>query len=322
MNINLERPSNSFEFESLCQKIWKYKYGCDFDKNGVQGSKQNGVDAFGYMDGYIGVQCKLKDGNAKTKITENEIKKEVEKAKTFKPGLKKLYIATSSRRNVKIQEKVRLMNIENIENNLFEIYIKFWEDIEELINDYGLKDYYLNNSIKKDFNIIVSVNKSLLKFTKYEDNLNKNNLNSFDNLKIINKYISEEFLKKNIIITLDNNGKCIKKFKFKFKFILKNDSYKIENSNRDIIQIDHLKFETHLINTLLEGSSFEINIEIRPLLNIIKDNISLKWELIGQEGFIDGGEINLNIETDIRQINTIEEYIKNSHTPQINYKLF
>jgi hypothetical protein len=146
----LRRPVNWQDFETLCKKLWGEIWSCpEIKKNGRSGQPQCGVDVYGVPTGeteYYGIQCKGKDEYTDKQFTEDEITSEIEKAKSFIPKLKKLYFATTAVKDVKIEEFVRIRNLENINNGLFEIHIFSWEDIVDLIDENKqTHDYYVNS---------------------------------------------------------------------------------------------------------------------------------------------------------------------------------
>ena len=127
------------DFETLCKKLWGEIWECkEIKKNGRTGQTQNGVDVFGIPLGetqYYGIQCKGKDEYSNKQLTEQEIIDEIEKAKGFKPSLKKLYFATTANKDAVIEEFVRIKNLDNIKQGLFEVHLFSWEDIADLIEE-------------------------------------------------------------------------------------------------------------------------------------------------------------------------------------------
>ena len=165
MKKQLPKPENWQDFEDLCKMLWGeiWKIPLKIKKNGRAGQNQNGVDIYGVPKGekgYWGIQCKGKDDYTSAKLTVNEITTEVGKAKDFNPPLQVFIIATSSNKDVAVEEFVRVLNIENIKNGGFEIEIYCWEDIVDLIYQHSIVlDFYLK-SIKfrneYDFNITLN----------------------------------------------------------------------------------------------------------------------------------------------------------------------
>lgn len=150
--LQLRKPSNWQDFELLCKKLWGEIWKCEdtIQRNGRLGQKQNGVDVYGIPLGrsqYYGVQCKGKDEYTHAQLTKTEIDNEIEKACNFKPALKRFIFASTSNKDAEIEEYIRCKNIESIKSGGFEIFVSFWEDIVDLLED-NEKTYkwYLNNS--------------------------------------------------------------------------------------------------------------------------------------------------------------------------------
>jgi len=146
----LRRPANWQDFETLCKKLWGEIWTCpEIKKNGRTGQSQNGVDVYGIPSGeqsYFGIQCKGKDEYVHKQFSEEEICKEIEKAKEFKPQLKKLYFTTTAIKDVTIEEFVRRKNIEHMVNGIFEVHLYSWEDIVDLIDENkNTADWYIKN---------------------------------------------------------------------------------------------------------------------------------------------------------------------------------
>ncbi|MGK0291414.1 MAG: hypothetical protein ACI86H_002882 [bacterium] len=139
MKKTLRKPENWQDFESLCKKLWGEIWECsEIKKNGRTGQKQHGVDVYGIPKGesqYFGIQCKGKDDYSSATLTKKEIDIEISKAKLFKPKLKKIYFATTANKDSRIEEYIRLKDIENRKKNDFEIYLFSWEDIVDLIEE-------------------------------------------------------------------------------------------------------------------------------------------------------------------------------------------
>ncbi|KIX22636.1 hypothetical protein SY27_02075 [Flavobacterium sp. 316] len=146
----LGRPENWQDFESLCKKLWGEIWQCpEIKKNGRAGQEQNGVDVYGipsFDNEYYGIQCKGKDEYTHKQLSEKEIEREIEKAKSFEPKLKKLYFATTAVKDSEIEKVVRLKNQEHKKANLFEVHLFSWEDIVDLIEENReTYNYYVNS---------------------------------------------------------------------------------------------------------------------------------------------------------------------------------
>jgi hypothetical protein len=82
---SLPKPKNWQGFESHTRDL----FACvlndpNTQQHGRSGQKQSGVDVYGYRrtDCLVGVQCKKK---FESKVTDEELRAEVEEAKSFKP---------------------------------------------------------------------------------------------------------------------------------------------------------------------------------------------------------------------------------------------
>ncbi len=147
----IKKPENWQDFESLCKILWGEVWKCtdSIKRNGRSGQNQCGVDVYGIPEGknaYFGIQCKGKDDYTKALLTTKEVDTEIEKAKGFKPLLKKLIFATTANKDVSIEEYIRTKNIEHLEHNLFEVDIMSWEDIVDLLKRHKVAyNWYMNN---------------------------------------------------------------------------------------------------------------------------------------------------------------------------------
>lgn len=124
----IRKPENWQDFEKLCKKLWGEVWECSdtIQRNGRIGQPQHGVDIYGIPKGeceYYGIQCKGKDDYAQSILTTEEIDNEIKKALLFKPALKRLIFATTANKDVKTEEYIRIKNIENKRNGLFEVYL-------------------------------------------------------------------------------------------------------------------------------------------------------------------------------------------------------
>lgn len=130
-------PKDWDEFEEICFSIFKEKWKDEYaQRNGKKGDAQNGVDFYGNNNLVLnGAQCKGKEIWPPKQLSIREIEKEIEKAKSFKPPLKRYIIATTASRNSKIQEYARTISEKLLQEGLFSVHVYSWEDItEELVN--------------------------------------------------------------------------------------------------------------------------------------------------------------------------------------------
>ncbi len=149
MKKQLRKPENWQDFETLCKRLWGEHWRCpEIKKNGRSGQNQSGVDVYGIPQGedrYYGIQCKGKDDYTHAKLTEKEILGEIDKAKQFKPTLKKFYFATTANKDVEIEEIIREVDELHRRQGLFEVHVFSWEDIVDLIDENReTHDWYVN----------------------------------------------------------------------------------------------------------------------------------------------------------------------------------
>ncbi len=158
----LRRPANWQDFETLCKKLWGEIWQCpEIQKNGRLGQEQNGVDVYGIPandNGYYGIQCKGKSEYTNKQFSEQEIDSEIEKAKTFTPPLKKLYLATTALSDSNIQAYVRQKNLEHKSKGIFDLYLFSWEDIVDLIDENKQTHnwYVLSQNYKSNKSVVVT----------------------------------------------------------------------------------------------------------------------------------------------------------------------
>ncbi|ADV47114.1 restriction endonuclease [Nitratifractor salsuginis] len=149
--FELPPPKDWETFEELCADLWsEILKDKNIQRNGRRGQAQNGVDIYGVDDETgerYGIQCKHKTFYKKLDIS--EIDSEIKKAESFRPRLDKYIIATSASKDVRIENHVRQLNVQNFTNGKFSIYVYGWEDILEKIYNY-------RNILKKYYNFLIN----------------------------------------------------------------------------------------------------------------------------------------------------------------------
>lgn len=162
------------DFEHLCRDLFEHEWSSRVTNlNGRNGSRQKGVDIYGYPNNkhqIYGVQCKGKEIYPEKAISINEIKNEISKVLHFTPRLTHFIFATTARRNVAVQEQLREYLDEN--NTLpFTVAICFWDDIEAKLNQHVsiATKFYPNQKNNK---------RSLIERAGVNDRVN--NVNLFD----------------------------------------------------------------------------------------------------------------------------------------------
>lgn len=127
----LPPPSNWADFQSLMLNIAKMKYHPDNTfEYGSQGQEQSGIDILttDFDNNQIGIQCK----QTINKITTGIIDKEIKKVISDNLPIKRYIIATTQRRDTKLQSYIININTKNLYP--FNIEILFWDDINVLLN--------------------------------------------------------------------------------------------------------------------------------------------------------------------------------------------
>jgi hypothetical protein len=139
INSQYPPPKSWEEFEDLCADLYALIWSDPgTQKHGRQGQAQAGVDVYGKADGtnYTGVQCKKKSIWPPTELTTDEIGEEVEKAKTWKPGLKQFIIATTAPNDHIAQEHARQITAAHKRRRLFTVDIASWDEITRRLANY------------------------------------------------------------------------------------------------------------------------------------------------------------------------------------------
>lgn len=212
--------------------------------------------------------------NKKKEHALNQVNKELSKISTIQNLSKKKKL---NDRLYNLRLKIEKMDDDSILNNLYLLNddlfeYKFTKDNINTINEYKLRDYYLNTDVIFDidyildlftnfeFNYVCSVNKNNLKLKKINKNKNKTiNESKFTNEKnmveIINNYILEHKINELLVNGINNSVKCLNSEKN--NKIIVNDS---EMNNEEINLYFHKrKYEKN--NDLLESRLNEINNE-------------------------------------------------------------
>jgi hypothetical protein len=129
---NLPTPKSWDEFEDIILTAAKLRWSSqDFSRNGRPGQKQDGVDVYGNdVEGrLIGIQGK----NTISGISEDVALEEIKRAEPFLPKLHALYLATSAKRDAKIQKCILTISTNRLRKA---VGILFWNDIvQDLAKD-------------------------------------------------------------------------------------------------------------------------------------------------------------------------------------------
>jgi hypothetical protein len=183
--LQVPPPSNWQDFESLCCDLWREIWrDPNTQKNGRQGQPQNGVDIFGRPEQglqWAGIQCKGKDNYSDKSLTEDEVRCEVEKAKSFTPKLSQFIIATNGLKDGRLQELARSITEDHLRDDLFSVHISAWEDIKNILEGFP-------EVISKHFPMLVSGAKNLERSVSEIDKTAKQILEKVDMLESQSSY--------------------------------------------------------------------------------------------------------------------------------------
>jgi len=134
----IPKPSDEQAFERCNEILWRCVLGDhSVQLHGRRGQEQHGVDLTGWRDGQpesiVGVQCKLKSEGQR--LTESEIRAEVEKALTFSPPLSEYIIVSTAPDDEKTQKLARHLSISVSENRgkPLKIRVLGWGSLEREI---------------------------------------------------------------------------------------------------------------------------------------------------------------------------------------------
>ena len=271
--FKLPKIDNWDDFEDLCCELWKKIWDDEnVERYGRLGQNQNGVDIFHMTsDGLVNaIQCK----NVKTLSFKN-IDTEIGKAKNFNPKLNSLTFATTLDKDAKLQSYVLEKSQNNVHNNLFEVNIKFWDDISQYLlkNTDVLKqffpecffDNYVISSILDDtYN---ELNKFNYLFVESNLNLLKT---FFENFSDKNKY-KYLILEGRFYLLCNNIEEVSKNFLESFNYSCKDVESKYYKS-LGLFYKNELKECEDLLNEILEEDKLYEN--AYDLLLLINHNLS------------------------------------------------
>lgn len=131
MKIQIPKPERWEDFEEVCCDLWRSIWGDPYAQlHGRRGQKQDGVDIIGrpaFSHHYHAVQCKGKDDNTMSTLTETEINNESKAAEAINPPIEDFVVATTANRDTKLQEHCRKLTLSK--KPPFGVSAWFWEDI-------------------------------------------------------------------------------------------------------------------------------------------------------------------------------------------------
>lgn len=279
MDIKLPLPRNWQDFENICHKLWREIWNdSNTQKNGRLGQTQAGVDIFDqpiYSEFYHGVQCKDKDCRLGSILTSDELLNESIKAKEFKPIIKNYTLATTSPRDVSLQEFCRKLN-EKREFD-FSIDVWSWDDIEAEI---AYRPLILNHYYPQIVFEPSDINK--IKLNRYST---RDNLNAFFSRPILLEKISKKF--KSFLLPffhelIDNSYRHGKATVFEIEIFDNQISISDDGIEfNPLTQLDATKVSSkshvgsYVVKTFLEKFGTEINSTYLRVDNRNKINLSI-----------------------------------------------
>ena len=148
------------QFEDLTAGVFEAVYRDPKPtKYGRPGQAQNGVDVYGRMNGsgeLVGIQCKRMDELDKNSqpvpggaITAKILNSEVAKARKFTPSLDMWILATTAKRDAKIQTNALKLDQASRACGSFGIQLWFWDDfITDLNRNHDLQRWYYDTVIQ------------------------------------------------------------------------------------------------------------------------------------------------------------------------------
>ncbi len=141
-NTSIPQPKNWQDFERNTRILFECILNDrSVQTNGRPGQRQNGVDIFGRENGkgvrWIGVQCKGKNRSYGGKVTENELRKEVNETRNFVPELTEFYLITTAPDDAEIQKVARIITDERTkEGKPLTVSVLGWEQLEARIAEH------------------------------------------------------------------------------------------------------------------------------------------------------------------------------------------
>lgn len=132
-------PSEWQDFEELCYRLFtaEYKSKQSF-KYGRAGQAQHGVDIAllpATDTNWTCIQCKVKDDLLDSRLTPDDVLEEYSKSKRFSHTIEKYIIATTAMPDTKPQDEA--MRLTSHFASAYPIEVKFWTDIESLLEEHS-----------------------------------------------------------------------------------------------------------------------------------------------------------------------------------------
>ncbi|TCU73661.1 tetratricopeptide repeat protein [Bradyrhizobium sp. R2.2-H] len=139
-SVSISPPADWQAFERNARLLFQLSLNDPaVQNNGTSGQRQHGVDIFGRRGGgagpLVGVQCKGKNGDYGKKVTEKELRDEVEKTGKFVPSLDEFILITTVQTDATIQKAARLLEVElRAKGRALSIQVWGWDRVQQEIN--------------------------------------------------------------------------------------------------------------------------------------------------------------------------------------------
>ncbi len=137
VRLDYPPPANEQDFEELCLQLLRVR--CDrpqLELYAHRGESQAGVDIFdptGWQP-IIAAQCKLR--SASKGLRPADLRAEVQKARLFRPVLKRYIILTTAKRTAAAHQAIISLNEDQRAQGLFTVELMTWERINQLLQQY------------------------------------------------------------------------------------------------------------------------------------------------------------------------------------------
>jgi hypothetical protein len=184
------------QFEDLAEAVFPFYYGDPRpQKVGRPGQSQAGVDVYGRCsrtNEWVGIQCKRLDDLDKNNqplpggpISIKYLRAAYKEALAFKPALGSWILATTAKRDAKIQEAARRLDDESVQQGRFRVYVWFWDDFvsdlnrhHELQSQYYSQVLHLRGSQEQD-KLILELYAEAFSRPAFQDPLHAESSNDF-----------------------------------------------------------------------------------------------------------------------------------------------
>ncbi|MGJ5077221.1 PIN domain-containing protein [Bradyrhizobium oligotrophicum] len=139
-SVSISPPSDWQAFERNARLLFQLSLNDPaVQNNGTSGQRQHGVDIYGRRGGgtgsLVGVQCKGKNGDYGRKVTEKELRDEVEKTEKFVPALAEFILITTVQTDATIQRAARLLEAEvRAKGRALSIQVWGWDRVQLEVN--------------------------------------------------------------------------------------------------------------------------------------------------------------------------------------------